>query len=537
MKRSLRHSLLAVVFFAAAAAAAPPTETVPWSSGVPISYDGSGNIVQIGNDAFYYDNVSRLVQAKVNNDQRTYEYDAFGNRTKCITSNGGDCQNGLNIRQSDNRIGGANYDAAGNVIGYAGIGYTYDEIDMLARENPPSGVFREHIYTADDQRIATYSAASWNWTVRDAKGAVLREFTSGDGLQGLGTNGWTWTHDYVYRDNVLLASRQPATNGTSTYHYHLDQLGTPRRITDNGDQTAGFHDYYAFGPETAGSLTESNGTKLKYTGHERDLGPAGESYDTLDYMHARFYNPTLGRFFSVDTILSVAALNQPQRWNRYAYAYNSPMVNADPTGKLVEARAGECDDISTCYYTRLDAFEALKEWVGGEAAKHLVLNANGRVTLDPKITLREFAKLGPAATILANLMSSTTRTAAFALSRTVTDDSGRPTSAFTRPEAHGTLTEINPGAFPRIEGGVIQTIDTAMAHDLGGHALMDMFKISPTDTRFGSIDQRVALGSVKPAEAFAVTKENEYRHALGLDIRTFYFFKYDYDPPPGAPRP
>src|ERR1700756_5194551 len=38
-------------------------ETVPWSSGVAYTYDGVGNISQIGNDTFVYDGVSRLTEA------------------------------------------------------------------------------------------------------------------------------------------------------------------------------------------------------------------------------------------------------------------------------------------------------------------------------------------------------------------------------------------------------------------------------------------------------------------------------------------
>jgi RHS repeat-associated protein len=330
-------AFLVAALAASAAAAAPPTETVPWSSGVPISYDGSGNIVQVGNDAFYYDNVSRLVQAKVNNDQRTYEYDAFGNRQKCIPSSGGDCQNGFSMQKSDNHITGVEY-IGGNVTKYAGIGYAYDDVNMLARDDPPSGLYHEYIYDADDQRLAIYTAGgSWNWSVRDTKGSVLREFASNDGPQGLGTSGWKWSRDYVYRDGLLLASRQPVTSATpastSTYHYHLDQIGTPRRVTDNSDQTIGFHDYYAFGPEIGGGLTESNPAKLKFTGQERDTGPAGDSYDTLDYLHARYYSATLAHFFSVDPERKSGRTSAPQSWNRYTYARNNPLRLVDPDGK------------------------------------------------------------------------------------------------------------------------------------------------------------------------------------------------------------
>src|SRR6266542_1974150 len=61
------------------AAASAVVEAVAWSSGVSYSYDGAGNVKQVGSDRFAYDDVNRLVQATVNGVTRKYEYDAFGN--------------------------------------------------------------------------------------------------------------------------------------------------------------------------------------------------------------------------------------------------------------------------------------------------------------------------------------------------------------------------------------------------------------------------------------------------------------------------
>jgi RHS repeat-associated protein len=60
-----------------------------------------------------------------------------------------------------------------------------------------------------------------------------------------------------------------------------------------------------------------------------------ESDDTLDYMHARYYSGTLGRFLSLDPINAADAPVKPQHWNRYAYAFNSPLAYSDPTGRTV----------------------------------------------------------------------------------------------------------------------------------------------------------------------------------------------------------
>ncbi|MET8151340.1 polymorphic toxin-type HINT domain-containing protein [Actinoplanes sp. NPDC049668] len=55
-----------------------------------------------------------------------------------------------------------------------------------------------------------------------------------------------------------------------------------------------------------------------------DIDPTG-----LTHLGARDYDPALGRFISVDPIQDLA---DPQQWNAYAYANNSPVTLSDPTG-------------------------------------------------------------------------------------------------------------------------------------------------------------------------------------------------------------
>ncbi len=59
--------------------------------------------------------------------------------------------------------------------------------------------------------------------------------------------------------------------------------------------------------------------------------------DDLDYMHARYYNPWLTRFLSVDPAGGKPEV--PQSWNGYSYAMNSPVAESTgmegvPTGPL-----------------------------------------------------------------------------------------------------------------------------------------------------------------------------------------------------------
>src|SRR5262249_60992963 len=57
-----------------------------------------------------------------------------------------------------------------------------------------------------------------------------------------------------------------------------------------------------------------------------------------DSMHARFYSPLEGRFFSPDPMLG--NLLRPGSWNRYAYVLDNPLNLTDPTGLAPPGRGG-----------------------------------------------------------------------------------------------------------------------------------------------------------------------------------------------------
>jgi RHS repeat-associated protein len=63
------------------------------------------------------------------------------------------------------------------------------------------------------------------------------------------------------------------------------------------------------------------------TGKERD------SESGNDYFGARYYASTMGRFLSPDPKLMTARhLTNPQKWNKYAYVINNPLMRFDPDG-------------------------------------------------------------------------------------------------------------------------------------------------------------------------------------------------------------
>ena len=147
---------------------------------------------------------------------------------------------------------------------------------------------------------------------------MLRRFTKDTG--GV----WYWKEDYIYGGTRLLAAEVPGTERVR--HFHVDHLGSPRLITGNGGVRIAEKTYEPFGRKV--STVTADFEQLEFTGHERDT-PA------LDYMHARYYQPDLGRFLSADPGKDWDPRN-PQSWNMYAYVRNNPTNRIDPTGRCGE---------------------------------------------------------------------------------------------------------------------------------------------------------------------------------------------------------
>jgi len=297
-----------------------------WTSG---SYadDGAGNVTAIGSNTYTYDQVSRLLSATQytgtlagtgSPKTQTATYDLYGNVT-ALTTEGALLT--LGTSTATNRLSTAGYDAAGSMTSWNLNAYAYEPLGM-SRQVSSSGVEYDHVYTADDERLWTYSPGNPSrFTVRDLDGKVLREFKL-DGAT------WSVERDYVYRDGVLLAGVLPTG---AVNHFHPDHLGSPRLVTNASKAKVAYHLYHPYGAEATAFNQDTE--RLKFTGHERDLGLASSPADDLDYMHARYCSPLLGRFLSADPVLGRP--ETPQSWNRYTYVVNNPLKYVDPTGEAM----------------------------------------------------------------------------------------------------------------------------------------------------------------------------------------------------------
>jgi RHS repeat-associated protein len=133
---------------------------------------------------------------------------------------------------------------------------------------------------------------------------------------------------YYYANGVRIAT---AVNGAFSY-LATDGLGSADVTLDaNGNLTAATL-YAPYGAARYAIGVASN-----------DYGFTGQHLDTstgLDYFGARYYDPVAGQFTSPDTIVPGGGYDL---WglSRYAYVEGNPIINTDPTGRVLVCECGD----------------------------------------------------------------------------------------------------------------------------------------------------------------------------------------------------
>jgi len=229
---------------------------------------------------------------------------------------------------------GFGYDAAGNLTqdGTSGVTYSFDAENRLYKITGISGGPYCYFYDGNGLRVAKKSGANSDCTGGTFMKLYWRS-TSGDALAETDSTGSTTNvayNEYVFFSGRRIASR----DGTGTiFYYFADQVGSTRTITTgNGTgQTPGQlcydADFTPYGLEiqhTEHLQTTACPPNYKFTGYERD------SETGLDYAFARYYSPSLNRFYSTDPL--GGSIGSLQSHNAYAYVLNNPLNFTDPTG-------------------------------------------------------------------------------------------------------------------------------------------------------------------------------------------------------------
>ncbi|MEX1254565.1 MAG: RHS repeat-associated core domain-containing protein [Dehalococcoidia bacterium] len=131
------------------------------------------------------------------------------------------------------------------------------------------------------------------------------------------------TKHYLFNGGrIAVRTGAPGTEGARTFLLG-DQLGSTSVALGEAGQILGEQKYYAYGRLRGATPDPTVPTDKLYTGHQQEGGD-------LYFMQARFYDPTIGRFLSADTI--VPSASDPAAFNRYAYVNGNPLRYTDPTG-------------------------------------------------------------------------------------------------------------------------------------------------------------------------------------------------------------
>ena len=214
--------------------------------------------------------------------------------------------------------------------------YSYDPAGHTTSRNPGTGT--QTLTWNPEGHLGTHTI-----------GAATTSYLYGtDGTRLLRRDPDTSSTAYLPAGTELTQS--PAGVLTATRHYGNIASRTPAGLT----WLAADHHHSAHTAIDAATQAVTSRRLMPY-GEPRGTPPlwpnektfvAGTADPTgLTHLGAREYDPTIGRFLSVDPIMD---LTDPQQWHGYTYANNNPTTNSDPDGllRLDPTNDGGCD--ATC---------------------------------------------------------------------------------------------------------------------------------------------------------------------------------------------
>lgn len=321
-------------------------------------------------EIFSYDELNRLTRSLLNNTANAqllrnlnYQYDALGNityssevgtytyttgpgaRPHAVQSVSGQAGKTINPVYS--------YDANGNIASVVGSNGVQRTHTWTSFDNPGSfslsqdNVKVDFLYGPEHQRIREISTRTVGsvTTVKtlnvlhpDNEGGLFfeREDKTVGGVSSIENRHYISAEKGTF---LLITSSNPiqtnpvATSQTSAdvRYWHKDHLGSIMASTNASGGVIERMAYDPFGKrrningafDQTGAI-EPTSTNRGFTGHEH--------LDELDFIHmnARVYDPDIGRFLSADP--TVAYTQNPQSFNRYAYAMNNPLNRVDLDG-------------------------------------------------------------------------------------------------------------------------------------------------------------------------------------------------------------
>lgn len=249
---------------------------------------------------------------------------------------------GLMIDATDPAPGTENsYDKASELEKATGVTFSYNEEGERMKLTPTEGPATAYKYDQAGRLTAVERT-------KEGEGPGISEGYAYDGT-GLrtsqtvsGTTTYlTWDtsaglplilnddqNSYIYGPGGLPIE-QISSKETPAYLHH-DQLGSTRLLTNSNGESIGSFAYSPYG--TLEASTGSATTPLRFAGQYTD------AQSGLQYLRARFYDPTTAQFLTRDPIEHLTG--QP-----YGYALENPLNVIDPTGDISCSSLGQSVDV------------------------------------------------------------------------------------------------------------------------------------------------------------------------------------------------
>jgi RHS repeat-associated protein/uncharacterized repeat protein (TIGR02543 family) len=295
-----------------------------------LGYDTAGRLTDVLDDRdpslnqqYVYDELDRLTASEHGEpvQSRTdYSYDLSGNRTEKSQDNitaysySIDANSNRLLSQSGAQSVNYNYDPTGSLTTDGTVSYTYNAAGRRISATA-ANLNAGYTYNALGQRITKTVNGATRQFVYDEQGHLTGEYDgSGQLLQEL-----------VWLGDLPVAVLKPsATAAPDLYYIHADYLGTPRTITQPGDnKVVWMWESEAFGA----SLPEQNPSGLgNFVFNLRFPGQYYDQETGLHYNYFRDYDPSTGRYSESDPIGLAGGMNT------YGYVGGNPIRFSDPLG-------------------------------------------------------------------------------------------------------------------------------------------------------------------------------------------------------------
>ena len=237
--------------------------------GETFAFDGAGALTSLRGSSLEHDPAGRLVSATGETAGRvTFTNDSAGRRSASTPTHG----DPIAYR----------WDAAGRLVEAAGTHYGYDGDGL-----------RTSMASADG------AVAAFAWLRSGGLPVLLTD----------GTSAWVHGPDGLPLEEIRADG--------SVRWLHADQGGSIRAVTDQDGHVVATAEWDAYG-----ALTRSTGEpigRLGFQGHYTD------AVTGLQYLIARYYDPSTGAFLSMDP--RVQSTRQP-----FAFASGDPLTHSDPSG-------------------------------------------------------------------------------------------------------------------------------------------------------------------------------------------------------------